>query len=157
MTTTPAMYCNDCIKIASPSSKILSTSRFKFNVGIDKVRDTWMEGAILNGSKPSVMEFKPSFKELEDSAGRGCKCCIFFVDSVRAFEEATPKGGKLFMVRHTSEVGIDVERLGGSRSTVYLPPTPEEKDSAVAKLGDYVCLYEEATPLARFNLCIQGK
>jgi hypothetical protein len=148
------MYCNDCIKTASPSSKILGRSRYEFNIGIDNVRDTWMKGAILNGSKPSVMEFKPSFKDLEDSAGRGCKCCIFFVDSVRAFEEATPKGGKLFLVRHTSEVGVDVERLGGP---VYLPTTPDEKASAVAKLGDFVCLYEEASPLARFNLCIEGK
>ena len=111
--------CDDCRGIVFPwTAKYLRVDRFGGDR--DDIRDAWVKNRWKNPGcycgeviGPFVMEFKCSFKDLKESAEKGCNCCLFFIESIRAFGEATPKEGKLFLVRHTEEVGATAMRVGG--------------------------------------------
>jgi hypothetical protein len=155
MASTISTFCDDCRRITSSGTALLKKDQLSRN--LDDLSATWLKKRFKNPGSytgeeigPFVMEFKGSFRDLEESAEKGCSCCLFFIETVREFGEATPKKSELlFIVRHTEEVGSDTIRFGG--------PKPKLTPAQRSRNGDYVCLYEETVPLARYNICIKGE
>jgi hypothetical protein len=147
-------FCGDCRRLTASDGNFLKRDRMSGN--LDSVSTAWVKKCFetRGGYKgeavgPFAVRFKASYGDLARSAEEGCPCCLFFIETIRESREVGPTGHDLLLVRHTEGVGLDSIYCGG--------PERDRTSGRRSRQGDYVCLYKETVPLARYNLCTKGE